>query len=314
MQVGSPDDAASGLLESALATAAPAQIVTIVSPERLHSWALLGVLTLVLLTAAAIVRLWIAPATMMLGTAYQSTTVFAATDSFREAADAPWEPAAKRFVRTDQAITDGATVLIQGEVRVFAESGEVVFENVGQYRVDAATRENVDGGNEGRRGQFLFPPGVLPTTYTLWDPMYIGPRLATYRTTEHRDGLELYVFDFLGEGMDETAGYGHLPDVPERYRALTDGRGTLRVEPISGIVVDYAEAGRSYFVNPATGARVADFYTWSGEFTAATRREQEALAQATIASSRLFFWWIPAGLTAGAAASAIATALARRGG
>jgi hypothetical protein len=113
--------------------------------------------------------------------------------------------------------------------------------------------------------------------------------------------------------MDETAGYAYLPEVPERYRALTDGQGTLWIEPISGVVVEYQEQGVSYFANPATGERVGDFHTWSGQFTPETHTAQMALARAARWRSLALEAWLPGALGAvGLAGLGIGAWLARR--
>ena len=101
--------------------------------------------------------------------------------------------------------------------------------------------------------------------------MFIGPRMATFDRAETLVGLAVYVFRFNGTPMDETAGYDYLPGVPERYRTLTDARGTLWIEPVSGVFVDYEEEGDSFFAAVATGGRVASFF----ERRTATRRTQK---------------------------------------
>jgi hypothetical protein len=173
----------------------------------------------------------------------------------------------------------------------------VIFETTGLYGVSRFTRQNVLGyGDVERTGQFLFPPNVQPTTYTYWDPMFIGPCVATFDHAETQDGLPVYVFRFSATGLDETAGYSYLPDVPERYAAHTDGQGTLWIEPVSGVVVDYAEQGMSYFADPTTGERIADFHSWSNRFTPETRAAQVQLAQDTRRRILILENWGPGGL------------------
>jgi hypothetical protein len=106
----------------------------------------------------------------------------------------------------------------------------------------------------------------------------------------------VYVFRFSANGLDETDGYSSMPDVPERFQARTDGQGTLKIEPLSGVVVDYEEQGVSYYVDPATGARLDDFHRWSGRFTPATKSAQLALARAARLRVLALEDWLPGGL------------------
>lgn len=45
------------------------------------------------------------------------------------------------------------------------------------------------------------------------------------------EGLTTCVFEYTAANIDDTGGYTFLPDVPERYRTLSDGQGTLWIEP-----------------------------------------------------------------------------------
>lgn len=229
---------------------------------------------------------------------YASETQYALEDRFRESPDGVWQSSNLIMRRVDQTLSVLSGVsIIQGELHVTSDAGEVIFETSVLYGVDRDTRQNLPGyGNEERTGQFLFPLHVQRATYKYWDPMFIGPRTATFDHAENLDGLEVYVFHFTGTGMDETAGYSALRDVPERYDSHTDGQGTLWIEPVSGIVVDYEEGGISYFVDRASSKRIADFHTWSDRYTPETRSAQMALAQAMRTKHLTLELWLPGGL------------------
>ena len=180
---------------------------------------------------------------------------------------------------------------------MYAESGAVIFESTGLYGVNRFNRQNVPGyGDTERTGQFLFPPDVQPTTYTYWDPMFIGPCVATFDHVETQAGLAVYVFRFSATGLDETAGYSYLPDVPERYAARRSGQGMLWVEPVSGIVVNYAEQGLSYFADPTTGKQVAEFHSWHNYYTPEIQTAQLRLATAARFRILALQVWLPVGL------------------
>lgn len=253
-----------------------------------------------LLVLAALVRFEIAPRLNELPAAYASETRYAAESRWRETPDGAWTPITVIARRVDQTIVaTGATHIVQGDVHWTTESGQVLFESAGLYGVDRRTRLNVPGyGNIERTGQFLSPPGVARAAFLFWDPMFIGPRTATFDRVETLADLAVYVFRFSGTAMDETTGYGYLPGVPERYRTLTDGQGALWIEPVSGVLVDYEEAGDSFFVAVATGERVASFFQWRDRYTPETRTAQLALARTFRTRILALERWLPGGLAA----------------
>ncbi|MFN2475382.1 MAG: porin PorA family protein [Chthoniobacterales bacterium] len=231
---------------------------------------------------AALQYFVIAPRLERLPADYVAETKFAAKCRSHQTPTSPVEEFDTIVRRRDQTLISGPDhSIIQGDTHWVTPSGVVMFEVLSVYGVDRRTRENLPSyGNEDRSGLYLFPPHTRQQTYGQWDPMYAGPRVATFDRTEQRDGLPVYVFNFVAEGIDETSGYSSLPDVPERYRAITFGKGTLRVEPISGVIVGSEEEGTSYFVDPKTGAHVAEIFQWSDRFTPETQAAQWQLARA----------------------------------
>jgi hypothetical protein len=259
---------------------------------------------------AAFLRFWIAPTLERLSPHYTNEVKLLEQNQFRPSATEEWQASTLNVVRLDQVITNsGQTSIIEGGLHVYHTSGAVNFESIGLYGVDRRTRLNVPGyGDVNRSGQYLFPAHVQRIGYSIWDPMFIGLRQAQYLRTDTLDSLQIYVFAFSASGMDESAGYSYLPSVPESYLAHTDGQGTIWVEPLSGIVVDYEDSGVSYFVNPQTEARVGDFNQWQESYIPETRHAQLKLAHSTrlrillleiwlpVASSLVGFIWLGVGL------------------
>ncbi len=256
---------------------------------------LLGVLVSLL---APVARWGIAPLLGQLPADYAEETAYAATSRFRPTLDAPWEEHALIARRVDQTLLASAQrLLVQGDLHWTSLTGEILFETSAVFGVDRGTRANLAGyGNVDRAGQFLFPAPTEAATYSYWDPMWVGTREAHFERRDTLEGVPVHVFRFLVRGLDETDGYLHLPDVPQRYRMHSDGEGTLWIEPTSGVVVDYEERGRSGFVEPASGTRVGDAYVWEARYTPATRSTK--LAQATAERWRSLFvgTWLPIGL------------------
>jgi hypothetical protein len=255
-------------------------------------------IALVFLAAAALLRFWIAPLASALPSDYANTTRFTAKDRFRETPDGEWREVLIDGWRRDQTLTSVTTSVIQADLHWnTAETGEVIFESSGLYGVDRRTRMNVPSfGDAQRSGQFLFPSHLEKKAFTHWDPMFIGARSVVFDRIETLDGLLVYVFRFTGSGMDETAGYSSLPDVPERFLTLTDGQGTLWIEPVSGVLVDYEEQGVSYFVDRDTHARIANFHEWSDRYAPQTKVAQMTLARASRLRLLALEIWLPLAL------------------
>ncbi len=247
---------------------------------------------------AAAQHFWITPQLMRLPGDYADETSFTTHTKFRETPTGEWSNSTLTGRRVDQTLlTSASHAIIQGDTHYTNDAGVVEFESSGIYGVDRYTRMNLPGyGNDARTGSFLFPPHTERKTYRYWDSMFIGSRVATFERADTVDGVSVFIFRFTATALDESAGYSHLADVPERYRAHTDGHGTLWIEPMSGTVVDYEDQGTSYFVEPASAKRVAYFYTWNDRYTPqtkATKLQQAAAARRRIIALEI---WAPLGL------------------
>ena len=244
---------------------------------------------------AGLLRYWIAPVLEYLPVGYSNATTLSEQDNFRDSPTGEWVASTLITKRVDQVISNsGQVAIIEGGLHVYNPDGAVNFEATSLYGVDRRTRLNLAGyGSVNRTGQYLLPAHVQPHKYPIWDPFFVGLRQAAFDHVENIDGLQVYVFKFSGAGMDESAGYSYLADVPEHYLAHTDGQGTLWVEPLSGIVVDYMDSGMSYFFDPTTGTRLADFNKWNERYTPETRTTQIKLARTARLRILLLEVWLP---------------------
>ena len=241
---------------------------------------------------------------------YHNEASYNATSRSREGAAAEWRDSTLVARRVEQLLARSAShAIIQGDLHWTNTAGSVEYETSAIFGVDRYTRENLPGfGDTVRTGQFLFPLHTEATSYRYWDPQFIGQCVATYQKTDMLDGLEVHVFQFTAAHLDETAGYSHLPEVPERYHVLSDATGTLRIEPTSGVVVDYEEQGVSYLIEPGSRQRVADIYQWRDGYTGQTRIDKLAHARAERHKIRLLEIWIPSTLLLAGAAAFLAGA------
>jgi len=218
-------------------------------------------IALTFLILALILRYWLGPLSERLPSNYYNEAALSEVNKFRSSPAGEFQESTLNTLRVDQVITNfGQVAIIEGALHIYYTSGAVNFEVTSLYGIDRKTLLNMpDYGEVNRSGQYLFPTHVEKIGYPIWDPMYVGQRQATFDHTENLDGLQVFVLIFIGSAMDETAGYSYLADVPEHYSVQTDGKGTIWVEPISGIVVDYEDSGDSYFVDPANGVRISTF-------------------------------------------------------
>ena len=272
---------------------------------------------------AAFQYCYLSPRLQRLPANYVSEASYNATARARDSASAPWVASTLVARRVDQMlVASAAHGILQGDLHWTDATGQVAYETSAIFGIDRRTRENLPGyGDTVRTGPFLFPLHTEKKSYRYWDTQFIGHCDALFQHEARLGDMTVYVFSFTARQLDETAGYDHLPDVPELFRVLTDAQGTLWIEPTSGVVVDYVEKGVSYLVNAASGQRVADVYEWQDRYTPQSLADKRRLAQAQRTRVRLLDIWIPGALT-GAGVLALllgwrrraATALAAREG
>jgi len=252
---------------------------------------------------ATVTRFWLAPQQERLPADYVKETSYAARCRYRDTPNGVWQKFDLIARRVDQTLVVAAdNAIVQGDIHWTTAAGEVTYESAGIYGVDRHTRRNLSGyGNVQRAGQFLFPPHVRRTTYRLWDPFYTGPITATFVEASTLEGMLVYVFDCRAKDIDDTAGYSFLADVPERYNAYSTGSGRMWVEPVSGVVLDMEDIGKSYFGEPKTGKPVSAFYFWNARYTPQTKAAQLELASAALRRSRTLELWLPLALLLGGA-------------
>lgn len=237
--------------------------------------------------AAALAFAWLAPLLNRVPESGVGEWRFLANARSRDTPDGPWSEMSIDARRVDRTLLHSARhVIIEGGLYWATRDGKPLFQNTGIYGVDRRTRGNLPGyGDIERDGQYLSAPHTGRGGFRLWDPVFAGPRSVNFERDDSLGGVAVSVFRFTAVDLDETAGYVHLPDVPERFHARTDGEGRLWIEPTSGIVVDHEERGSSSFVEPQTGRRVADFLNWSARYDDATRAAK--LQQARDARQRI---------------------------
>jgi hypothetical protein len=252
---------------------------------------------------AVALRFLIAPALERLPQDYATEIRLDTQSRFRESPDAEWEILQLTGRRVDQTLlSDPEYSIIQADLHWTDDRGVVAYKNSGIYGVDRRSRTNLPGyGNVSRTGSFMFPLHTEQKTYPIWDPSFQGERLAAFERTDNLGGLQVYVFRFVINGLDESEGYSQLPGVPNRYKALTDAAGTLWVESVSGKIIDYEEAGESILASVDTGKRVGSIYLWSARYGEQTRTAKRDEAIAMRRRIHMLEIWLPLGFLAAGA-------------
>ena len=103
--------------------------------------------------------------------------------------------------------------------------------------------------------------------------------------------------------------------MPEKYHAITYGKGRFWIEPVSGVVVDHEDSGVSYFFEPKTGQRVGETIDqWNKRYTPETTKAQLQLATTTRRWMLVQKVWLPLTFaTAGLIWIAVGFYILRRG-
>lgn len=200
--------------------------------------------------------------------------------------------------RVDQVLQrSGGVAIVQSTIDWSAPDDVRLYQKSAIFGVDPLTRRNVAGYGDGdRTGYFTFPPDMQPSAFELWDVVYAGPVSVAFERRDRIGDLVVHLYRLGLMGLDDTAWYDFLPDVPERYRLVTDGRGLIWVEPHTGIVVDYTEVAAARFVEQATGQVAGMAASWTSSFAEETRSSQLRLAAAARTRLLMAERWVPAGL------------------
>lgn len=270
--------------------------VTPPQPHPRGRWFLVAAIFLWLAALAS--HFWVAPWAARLPADYRNVIVFASTSKNRVDHTEEWVENVLNARQADETLdVTGNTSKIQSSNHWTTQKGELFYETQGLYGVNRSTMANVaEFGDKQRKGQYLFPPGTEKISYDLWDSFYSGPRTATYSHMERLGSLEVYVFNCHVENLDDTEGYLYLDDVPERYRAISEGTGKVLIEPVSGVMVDFFDQGQSYFIDAKTREKYQVFALWVSRYDDATKASQLRLARWNRTKILATRWYIPAGM------------------
>jgi hypothetical protein len=129
--------------------------------------------------------------------------------------------------------TEDDILLLQQDINIYvAQQGLLLSSTSDIYGLDRTIRENVAGyGNMDRSGQFTFPAGTEPETYSFWSSSAMTALPANFIGEETYHGITVYKFKI--DISDLPAGTMEGTEIPRMMDVLTE----IRVEPTSGVPV-----------------------------------------------------------------------------
>ena len=180
------------------------------------------------------------------------------------------------------------------------QTGEMTWESKLHFNIDPRNGKIIsyDTIPEAKDLYYVFPQDVQQQDYGFFNSD-LSPYTMQYQRTENRDGLDLYVFSFLGK-MDFTTVYNlsyisPTAGLAEKYNLIAeDFYRELWVEPVTGELVHIIEDDPGdYLVDAATGEKKRLYAVWSGKTTGNTVNYLLKKAKERRWQIRLYREWIP---------------------
>jgi hypothetical protein len=153
--------------------------------------------------------------------------------------------------------------------------GQPLFEISQDYAINRKTREIVSGYE---RAGYLIPPADLKKKdYIIQDMTLLVDNEYKFEREETIKGLRTYLFNGVINNLDTTEGYEFLDLVPEKYSVEDDIDEQMWIEPITGIVIDFRQDGKSYYIED--GNKIHQFTHYTNSFQSDTITAQILKAQ-----------------------------------
>lgn len=189
-----------------------------------------------------------------------------------------WKNLEETMYREDVVINKEDDILtIRSLFRGISLSGDILFEASSRYGVHEHTGKNVFGyGEKNREGYYSFPRFVEQRDYLFHSPEVVETHaVAEYIGVDTIQGLKVYRFDYVIEGIDKTE---YFPSYLARNQTVVgDHSGSLYVEPISGYLVFFEHEGQNYLIN-RNGTKDL-FQRWYNKFNDVTVNEHIQVAK-----------------------------------
>ena len=119
-------------------------------------------------------------------------------------------------------------------------TNHIIFSNANTFFVDRTTRKHQSVDE-----YFTFPPHVQKRNYEFFHPMIFTKTTFIFEREVKINGLDVYDFSCKYNGTDVSTSFPQFP----LKTIFSNGKCTVSVEPVTGMVVSFSKQWDDYFVN-----------------------------------------------------------------
>ena len=119
-------------------------------------------------------------------------------------------------------------------------TNHIIFSNANTFFVDRTTRKHQSVDE-----YFTFPPNVQKRNYEFFHPMIFTKATFIFEREVKINGLDVYDFSCKYNGTDVSTSFPQFPS----KTIFSNGKCTVSVEPVTGMVVSFSKQWNDYFVN-----------------------------------------------------------------
>jgi Porin PorA len=119
-------------------------------------------------------------------------------------------------------------------------TNHIIFSHVNTFFVDRTTRKH-----QSTDEYFTFPPHVQKRNYEFFHPMIFTNTTFIFEREVKINGLDVYDFSCKYHGTDVSTSFPQLPS----KTIFSNGKCTVSVEPVTGMVVSFSKQWDDYFVH-----------------------------------------------------------------
>lgn len=221
---------------------------------------------------------------------YEFSSQLVHTENNRFEINGDWTGTNELKAIWDEKLTGNA---LETNFEVKDEKGGLVYGIKHDFVIDRKTEHNL-AGEEDKEGKAypLFPLHTQKQDHDYWPGGFGQSSLFKFAGIESIYGMEVYHFLAETQISDDTAGYEFLELVPEKYKVQSIYSIEIRVEPVSGKIIDYSDKGTSYYAD-SSGNKVQDISEWGNRFNYETIKSQAEIAKSEKLKIQIYEIYIP---------------------
>src|SRR5262245_34598937 len=119
-------------------------------------------------------------------------------------------------------------------------TNRIIFSNANTFFVERTTRKH-----QSMDEYFTFPPDVQKRNYEFFHPMIFTKTTFIFEREGTMNGLDVYDFSCKYNGTDVSSAFPQFPS----KTIFSNGKCTVSVEPVTGMVVSFSKQWDDYFVH-----------------------------------------------------------------